>query len=226
MSETRASLGEKLETLEEKVVSTVTQATEQVSTTVSEATEAVSSTVSMAKEAVDNTVTAVKDTVTGIRDSFDLPEQVRRHPWVAFAGAIAAGYVLEKMCDSMLFPPDDTEHRNGNGKHKQRGQSRSEPNKPMPRWMADAQKPPEPSPLHEEEHAPAAPTGPTIMQSVGQHVNKLKDMAMGALFNVIRGVAVKSVGSDYAEPAAQLVDDVARSLGITPKPQKAYAGHA
>jgi ElaB/YqjD/DUF883 family membrane-anchored ribosome-binding protein len=223
MRATRSSLSEKIETLEEKVTSTVaqateavsstvTKATEAVSSTVSKATEAVSSTVSSAKAAVDNTVKSVSATVANVRETFDLPEQVRRHPWMAFAGAIAAGYLLEKMCDSMIFPSADA-HGNGNGKSK-RAAARGETPKPVPRWMADSQKVPEPSPFHEEE---AKSEGPSVMSAVGEHMAKLKDIAVGALFNVLRGVTVKSLGPTFAEPAGQFVDDVARSFGVTPK---------
>jgi hypothetical protein len=225
MRATRSSLSEKIETLEEKVTSTVaqateavsstvTKATEAVSSTVNKATEAVSSTVSNAKAAVDNTVKSVSATVANVRETFDLPEQVRRHPWMAFAGAIAAGYLLEKMCDSMIFP--DAGDRNGNGKSKRaRGETpppRTET--PKPRWMADSQKAPEPSPFHEEE---AQSQGPSVMAAVSEQMAKLKDIAVGALFNVIRGVTVKSLDPTFAEPAGQFVDDVARSFGVTPK---------
>ena len=221
MKATRSSLSEKLGTLEEKVTSTVVKATEAVSSTVSKATAAVSSTVSKATETVDNTVQAVTETVANVRETFDLPEQVRRHPWLAFAAAITAGYVLEKMCDSTLFP-SDTAHGNGNGKNKQRA-ARSETPKPVPRWMSESQKAPEPSPYHEAESEGAKATGPSLISAVSEHMSKLKDMAMGALFNVLRGVTVKTLGPTFAEPAGQFVDDVAKSFGVTTN--KSYAGH-
>jgi ElaB/YqjD/DUF883 family membrane-anchored ribosome-binding protein len=210
MKETRSSLSNKLETLEEKVADTVAKAT-----------EAVSSTVSKAKETVDNTVEAVTETVANVRDTFDIPEQVRRHPWLCFAASIAAGYVLEKMCDSLIFPSAD-HGGNGNGKHKQQ-RARGETPKPMPRWMAESQKAPEPSPYYEAESEGAKATGPTLMSTVGEHMTKLKDIAVGALFNVLRGVTVKSLGPTFAEPAGQFVDDVARSFGV--KTTKTYASH-
>jgi len=214
MKETRSSLSEKLETLEEKVTSTVAKATEAVSSTVSKATDAVNSTVSRAKEAVDNTVQSVKKTVANVRETFDLPEQVRRHPWLAFAASVAAGYMLEKMCDSMLFPHAES-GGNGNGKQKQQRQAKGETSKPTPRWMEDSQKAPEPSPYHEAESGGAKATGPSLMSTVGEHMTKLKDVAVGALFNVLRGVTVKSLGPTFAEPAGQFVDDIAKSFGVT-----------
>src|SRR5437879_565808 len=85
MLETRASLAEKLETLEQQVVGTVQSATTAVTDTVESVKDAVQQTVEMAKESVTNTVEAVKDT-------FDLPRQVREHPWIMFAGSAAVGF--------------------------------------------------------------------------------------------------------------------------------------
>jgi phosphate uptake regulator len=63
MEETRASLSEKLETLEQQVVGTV-----------QDARAAVTDTVETVKEAVHETVETVKDT-------FDIGAQMQRHPW-------------------------------------------------------------------------------------------------------------------------------------------------
>lgn len=79
IEETRSALTEKLETLENEVFGTVR-----------EAKEAVSSTVENVKEKVQETVQTVKET-------FDLRRQVCRHPWAAFGGSIAAGYLIGKV---------------------------------------------------------------------------------------------------------------------------------
>src|SRR5947209_5600271 len=85
MLETRASLAEKLETLEQQVVGTVQSATTAVTDTVESVKDAVQETVEMARASVHHTVEAVKDT-------FDLSLQVRRHPWFMMAGSVALGY--------------------------------------------------------------------------------------------------------------------------------------
>src|SRR5260370_9935 len=64
MDETRASLSEKLETLEHQVV-----------------------------DSVQDTSNAVHDTVAGVKDMFDLHLQVQRHPWLIVGGSIALGYL-------------------------------------------------------------------------------------------------------------------------------------
>jgi ElaB/YqjD/DUF883 family membrane-anchored ribosome-binding protein len=62
MDETRAALSEKLETLEHRVVDTVQGASD-----------------------------VVTGTVANIKDTLDLPLQVRRHPWGMVGGSIALG---------------------------------------------------------------------------------------------------------------------------------------
>ena len=65
MEETRASLSEKLETLENKVVGTVKETTQ-----------------------------AVTDTVETVKETFNLRHQFDRHPWVMLGGSAAVGMGL------------------------------------------------------------------------------------------------------------------------------------
>jgi ElaB/YqjD/DUF883 family membrane-anchored ribosome-binding protein len=97
MEETRASLAEKLETLEHQIVETVQGATSAVTATVENVKEAVHETVSEVKETVHETVDTVKST-------FDLRQQVERHPWLLFAGAVAAGFLAERILERLLAP--------------------------------------------------------------------------------------------------------------------------
>jgi ElaB/YqjD/DUF883 family membrane-anchored ribosome-binding protein len=87
MQETRASLTQKLETLEQKVVGTVEGAT----TAVSETVEAI-------KESVHDTVATVnatvKDSVDTVKDFLDVPAHVQQHPWLMVGGSVAVGYCL------------------------------------------------------------------------------------------------------------------------------------
>jgi len=86
MEEKRASLAEKLDTLENHVLGTV-----------QEATEAVSHTVEDVKSVVDTVTDNVKDTVESVTETvkhtFDIDDHVRHHPWGMFCGAVAAGFV-------------------------------------------------------------------------------------------------------------------------------------
>jgi len=83
MEETRASLTEKLETLEQKVVGTVEEATTVASDTV----EAVKDTVAAVNE-------TVKESVETVKDWFDIEAHVQNHPWLVVGGSVALGYCL------------------------------------------------------------------------------------------------------------------------------------
>lgn len=72
MERTRASLTDNLEMIQEKVKGTVDDAT----ATVGEALESVS------------------DAVGQVKETFDVRHQVERHPWIAFGGAVVAGFAV------------------------------------------------------------------------------------------------------------------------------------
>jgi hypothetical protein len=89
MAETRASLAEKIEKLENKVLGTV----------------------ETAQASVEQTAEAVKDTVeittANIQRTFDLKHQVDRNPWLMVGGSVFAGYVLGVMSTSRPSAPSN-----------------------------------------------------------------------------------------------------------------------
>jgi ElaB/YqjD/DUF883 family membrane-anchored ribosome-binding protein len=93
MTETRAALTDKLETLEHQVLDSVQDATAAVSETVTTVKEAVQETVGTLKE-------SVQETVHTVQESLSLRRQFDRHPWVMLAGGVAVGY----LAGSLLFP--------------------------------------------------------------------------------------------------------------------------
>jgi ElaB/YqjD/DUF883 family membrane-anchored ribosome-binding protein len=86
MDQTRASLTEKVEALENQVVGTVHNATTAVSETVDNVKQAVQDTVETVKETVTNTV-------EGVKEALDVTQQTQRHPWGMAGGAVAAGFI-------------------------------------------------------------------------------------------------------------------------------------
>src|SRR5262249_47659347 len=105
MEETRTSLTEKLETLEEQVVgagkdtsSAVTGTAGAVKDTVSTVKDSVQDTVSTVKDTVTETVTAVKDTVQEgvetVKSWLDLKAHTEKHPWMVMGGSVLLGYFL------------------------------------------------------------------------------------------------------------------------------------
>jgi len=86
IDDTRSSLTEKLEALEEHVTGTVQNTKDTVAETIQTVKDTVEETVSTVKDTVEETVSTVKDT-------FNLNLQVERHPWPMLGGALVAGLV-------------------------------------------------------------------------------------------------------------------------------------
>jgi len=115
MEETRASMTEKLELLEERVRETLEETksavediVENVKGTVDETVGVVKETVDGAKSTVEDIVENVKgtmdDTVTTVKHTFDLSYQANQHPWVFFGGAVLVGASSVACCNPRPDP--------------------------------------------------------------------------------------------------------------------------
>ncbi len=85
IEETKSQLWDKLDTLES-----------QVSEVVQSTTTAVSETVASVQETVSNVTETVQESVQSVSDTFDLPLQVGRHPWIAVGGSFVLGYLAHE----------------------------------------------------------------------------------------------------------------------------------
>jgi ElaB/YqjD/DUF883 family membrane-anchored ribosome-binding protein len=102
MEGTRASLGKKIEALENTVVGSVKEVAATATETVSEVTEAVQGTVETVTEAVSGAATAVQS-------ALDIPAHVRRHPWISLGGAFVVGVMSARL----LHPSRSTGRQSG-----------------------------------------------------------------------------------------------------------------
>jgi len=106
MEDTRTSLSEKLETLENHVTGKVI-----------EATTALSETAGAVKDTVQETVATVKDTVHGgvetVKDWLDLSSHVEKHPWLMMAGFVCVGFCI----DRVTGPPTNVSAEPAHGGH-------------------------------------------------------------------------------------------------------------
>jgi ElaB/YqjD/DUF883 family membrane-anchored ribosome-binding protein len=198
MLETRASLAEKLETLEQQVVGTVQNPTTAVTDTVETVKEAVQETVQMARASVQNTVEAVKDT-------FDLSLQVRRHPWIMMAGSVALGYAGGCLLNragshrqtaaapslSTLADRSATERDGGTRL------SRSE--------MAA-------SPTTNAHHGWVGEIGEAFQSEIG----KLKGLAVGTILSAVRDLVASSAPPQIGPQLAEIIDSATVKLGGQP----------
>lgn len=194
MQDTRSSLTEKLETLEQKV-----------STTVDEARCAVTDTVAAVKDSVQGSVATVKETVQSsvesVKETFDLSRQVREHPWGMICGSVTAGF----LGGWLLGGSSRRSAAPGGG--------------PAVFTAPELQVPPARRSFA-AEMPPSAPEGPSWLSRVASNlepeVEKLKGLAIGTLGSVVRDLLVQSVPDNFKDKLKTLADEFTGKLGGEP----------
>lgn len=202
IEETRSSLTDKIETLEEQVRATVEGAKATVEGTI----ENVKETVEGVKESVQDTITNVKDsmhdTVQSVKQTLDLRYQTERHPWAMVAGSLAAGFVVGNLIEG------------------QRQQSR----RPFAGTPANL------DPWRTEQRAVAADRAPRaaavpaparpgltdkLMDQFGDEINMVKDMAVAALMGLARDMA-KQYLPQLGPQIDRVMNNATRKFGAEP----------
>lgn len=195
MKETRTALSDKLEVLENQVMGTVQDARSAVSETV----ETLKETVTSVKDTVSDTVCAVKESmqegVATVKDWFDLRAQFDRHPWLMTGGSVLTGYVVGALCDrfseseSAAAPAGEPVRsdtpRLGNGHRSAAMRSKRHQEPDTPSWLA----------------------------GFAPEINKLKGLALGALFGTAREMVMKSVPQELGHKLSEIVDNITAKLG-------------
>jgi ElaB/YqjD/DUF883 family membrane-anchored ribosome-binding protein len=203
MLETRASLAEKLETLEQQVVGTVQSATNAVADTVESVKEAVQETVEMAKSSVQGTVEAVKET-------FDISGHVQSHPWVMFGGSVALGYA----CGCLLRRARHSAER----RHLEAAPNLSTlaayPRSERDGGFAASQAAP-------SRAAAATFSAPHswfdgLGNTFNSELTKLKGLALGTALGVVRDMVISSAPPQLAPELAEVIDGFTVKLGGKP----------
>jgi ElaB/YqjD/DUF883 family membrane-anchored ribosome-binding protein len=215
MEATRASLTDKLEALENKVVGTVHGATTAVSDTVASVKDAVQETVQTVKGSVRETVASVKDTV-------DITHHVETHPWLMFGASVAAGFLGGKL----LLGPAPARRSAYEARHPgdwgrgpaRRGEALGA--------AADFDGAHEGNGHHEQYTGPRAEARAKeervqglvsqITERFGPEIEKLKGVAVGTLLGFVREMLTRSVPEQLGAQLSSVVDDVTRKLGGQP----------
>lgn len=190
MRETRSALAEKLETLENQVVDTV-----------SGANMAVTDTVENVKEAVQETVEAVKESV---KNTFDLPAHMDRHPWLFLGGAVAVGYVGGCLMNKAAA------HAERRGAVQPAGTAPVErTNGVSPRFPDREERAYYPPPRRAEEPGWLAILGSKFSSEIDQ----LKSLALGAAVGLVRDALVQSAPEPLRPQLGEVMDDITAKLG-------------
>jgi len=219
MEHTRAALTDKLEALEHQVSDTVTGAAE----TVEKVRQTVQDTVSGAKETVASMQHCIQDTVQSVRESvretaetvsetLDVRKQVERHPWAMMAGATAVGFGVGVLVSRVDVPeaasaiastitsrPNNSSGTNGNN---------GSWSGPPPSFFQQEKRRESNGRQPRQESAEESPWVPAV--------NKLKGLAIGAMFGVLRDVLAKSMPESLSGQVGEVIDNFTMTLGGKP----------
>jgi ElaB/YqjD/DUF883 family membrane-anchored ribosome-binding protein len=200
MEQTRASLADKLGTLEN-----------QVRETVSGASEAVSSTVEGVKEVVSN----VTDTVESVTETLNISKQVEQHPWAAVGIAVATGFIA-----SQLIGRSSRSDSERAAEESRRYEPTAEPR--LTPYLEPAPAPaPTPQPRQEEESSMLSGLESMLpdLKGIGNTVvSALGGLAVGSVMNVVRDLVVRGLPQEWHGDLTGMVDQVTRQLGGKPLP--------
>jgi len=197
MQQTRASLTEKLETLEQKVVGTV-----------EEAATVASDTVASIKDTVNAVNSSVKEGVETVKDWCDVKAHVQQHPWLVVGGCVATGYCLGVFLEKngsaqvesprIIVPlPAASTHGNGRGNGVQAAPKR--------------------------EMAAVSPRAPETNKWAPE-IAKLKSIALGVLFGTAREMIKASVPEHLGEQITEVIDSATTKAGGRPLPSSDWDG--
>jgi len=199
MRETRTALSEKLEALEEKVVTTVKETTDAVEETVGSVREAVQDTVHTVQDTVNETVDTVKETV---KETFDLRHQMAAHPWLMLGGATLAGYL-----GGCLLGNTNGARASSKGWQPLDGHG----GRPEERFRA-------PEPARAEPARTESPLWDKASEVFAPAVSKLESMAIGAAAGVIGKMILNAAPDALRGDLEGVINDLTTSLGGKPRP--------
>jgi ElaB/YqjD/DUF883 family membrane-anchored ribosome-binding protein len=219
MEGTRASLAQKLETLENQVVGTIQDATSTVAETVQQVKEAVTGTVETVKETVEGTVETVKGTVEGtvetVKETLDLRRQAQNHPWLMFGGSFAVGFVAGRL----LRPASPHWAWSYSGSYiPERMSAAPQPSyEPGQRPMGRVDTQAEERGPERVASRPEPERRPGLMEKLSNllapEMSKLKGLAIGATLGVVRDLITQSAPPELGTQLADIVNDMTTHLG-------------
>jgi ElaB/YqjD/DUF883 family membrane-anchored ribosome-binding protein len=227
MHQTRASLADKLGTLESQVRDTVDSATtavatateavtttvEEVKEVVSNVTESVSSTVSNVTDTVQGVVSnvteSVQDTVSSVASAFDVPGYVRAAPFASVGCSMMCGFL---------------------GGYLLGGSSRSSASKPASTngdtWSGNGREPAHAAPGAPSQAQPA-PSSPEEQQKqenvfgemLTQAAQSARSLGVTALLGTVSQLAHTYLPDMAREEAGKVLNDFSLKLGGKPLPR-------
>jgi ElaB/YqjD/DUF883 family membrane-anchored ribosome-binding protein len=191
MEETRFSLSEKLETLEQQI------------------TESVQGAKSAVDETVENVKEAVRDTVSSVKDTFDLELHVERRPWTMLGASVALGYLGGFLLRGNFS--DRPRISQGNVPFRQESLPSTGRMNGHLRERLDGEPLAASAPASEESGWLSE-----IASTFAPEITKLKGLAVGTLLGVARDMLADSAPEGLRPKLSEVVDDITVKLGGEP----------
>jgi ElaB/YqjD/DUF883 family membrane-anchored ribosome-binding protein len=200
IEETRSSITDKLETLEEQVRDTVQSAKDTVQTARETVAETIESAKATVEETIDTVKSSVQETVQTVKRTFDVEYQVDRHPWTMAGLSLAAGFAC-----GMVWP----QRRSGPGSGYYAWSSSLTHNGPA-RALP---------PVAESLTPPARAERPGffshLLAQFDDEIDKVKGIAIGAVMASLRDMA-KRTWPNLAPQIDDVMNSVTRKVGGEP----------
>jgi len=185
MEEKRASLSDKLDALEGRVLETVHDATSVVTNTVRDVSET-----------VDKVTENIQEAVQSVKETLNVSEKIRQNPWLAVGGAFAGGFVGALLLGSSSRKRDFS--RQTHGPHETNGT-------PFERAQAPVKAP-------AKSETSSAPTS-LLGSAVTEALKTLEGMAVGTLVGVVSQVVGDMLPTSLKEDADKLFSELNAHLG-------------
>ena len=217
MRQTRASLAEKIERLEDRVLGAVDETATTVSQTVQTVSHTVEETVTGARQTVQTTVQAARETmhetVDALKSAFDLRHQVAEHPWLMFGTSAAAGFLAGRLLWEAESASRHGAAPHSNGRHTKASSLAYE--------AAE-----EPSAPAAQESAAPAQHGliSELANKFSSEIDKLKSLGIATALGVLRDVVKQYLPEPMAPHVTQVMDSVTIKLGGEPIPGPVIPG--
>lgn len=219
MEAQRASLAEKLDTLENKIIRTVDEAREAVADTVQTVKDSVQSSVATVKDSVSSSVETVKETL-------DIRLQAQRHPWAVFGGAIAAGFVAGWALNRMQrtsrgagppagYAPGAYTAAPGLGGPPQSAHGRFADETPAAASFAGAP-PSAPAPEMSRPAVHRPSWLDELTRTLAPEIQKLRGLAIGAAMSVARDLLTQSLPEQLRPQLDEVINNLTSKLGGEP----------
>jgi ElaB/YqjD/DUF883 family membrane-anchored ribosome-binding protein len=203
MEKKRASLSDKIDALENQVLNIVHETGDQVSDIVQEVKSTVETVVEDVKSTANTVTEGVEKTVESVKETLNVSEHIRRHPWLAVGGAFTAGVVSGYLSGG-------SEERSSTA-----GAGWTEPS------LSTMPPPEAPSPRFEQAREQARYEEPAQEESawnvLGEASEKALDMvkgfAIGSLMSVLGHVVNNALPAELRSDASNILHDLTTKLG-------------